>query len=160
MKAKDHPLYQAWAGMINRTTKSGKKKCYDHVSVFQPWMDRTRPVSPGPCWGLLRFAEYVDEFLGPQNGLSLDRIDPNLGYEPGNIRWATLEEQNRNRRSGWTKPSMTPNGRLPWAHPYKDQWHARFCLNGSIYSAGYYTSQEEAHAAAKTLRNTLLCRTT
>ena len=29
----------------------------------------------------------------------LDRIDNGCNYEPGNVRWATREEQNRNKRS-------------------------------------------------------------
>lgn len=32
-------------------------------------------------------------------GLFLDRIDNNRGYEPGNVRWATMTESNRNRRN-------------------------------------------------------------
>jgi hypothetical protein len=31
-------------------------------------------------------------------GLTLDRIDNDKGYEPGNMRWTTKTEQSRNRR--------------------------------------------------------------
>jgi hypothetical protein len=38
------------------------------------------------------------EHLGPcPPGLELDRIDNNGNYEPGNVRWATRDEQIRNR---------------------------------------------------------------
>ncbi len=29
---------------------------------------------------------------------SIDRISPNIGYHPGNLRWATRKQQNNNRR--------------------------------------------------------------
>lgn len=44
--------------------------------------------------------EWVMDNLGPRisKELSLDRIDNNKGYEPGNLRWATRSEQARNKR--------------------------------------------------------------
>lgn len=48
-----------------------------------------------------RWRESFDNFLTdmgiPPQGMSLDRIDNNLGYEPSNCRWASVITQNNNR---------------------------------------------------------------
>ena len=109
-KAKEHPLYGTWSAMLGRVRKGqlGQKHCYKHVSVHEPWTERAVKIG-GHVWtfppGLTRFAEWIDENLGPCEGRSLDRIDNTIGYVPGNLRWATRLEQQRNRRTGWIKPT-------------------------------------------------------
>lgn len=46
-------------------------------------------------------AKWVIANLGPRptKKHSVDRIDNSRHYEPGNLRWATATEQNRNKRA-------------------------------------------------------------
>lgn len=56
--------------------------------------------------GVRMAAEWLNDFaaffahIGPKPDpkMTVDRIDPNGHYEPGNVRWATASEQRRNQR--------------------------------------------------------------
>jgi len=81
-----HPLYQTWRGMMRR--------CYNESDYhYRRW--GARGIAVYPPWHDVRvFVAWMEENLGARpEGRSLDRIDNDRGYEPGNLRWATPKEQ-------------------------------------------------------------------
>lgn len=98
----DHPLYTTWKGMMGRC-HNPSDAAYSHyggrgITMYVTWHSfptfladvvnsiGERPADPvgwdssKPYW-------------------SIDRIDNDDGYRPGNIRWATWSEQASNRRT-------------------------------------------------------------
>lgn len=86
-----HPLYDTWKNMLARCETPAD-------SHYPRWGGRGIRVCDG--WhDLTTFAAYVDQALGPRpDGCSLDRIDNDGHYEPGNVRWASAVEQRANQR--------------------------------------------------------------
>lgn len=73
----------------NKTSNSYKNYGARGIKMFGAWIEDYNA-----------FSKYVLETLGDRpEEASIDRIDNDKGYEPGNIRWATASEQGQNRRT-------------------------------------------------------------
>lgn len=78
--------YRSWMAMRDRCRYSNHKD-YEHyggrgIKVCERWQS---------------FENFLADMGERPVGLTLDRIDPNGNYEPGNCRWATWSEQRENQ---------------------------------------------------------------
>lgn len=87
---KQTPLYRKWAG--------ARSRCYnknDHRYAL--YGGRGIRMCDEWLFSFSTFAMWAYD-NGYSEGMSLDRIDNDLGYSPDNCRWVHLDEQKRNRR--------------------------------------------------------------
>lgn len=87
-----HPLYGTWRKMISRCHALGEDSFSNYgargIEVCAEWRDSFES-----------FCDYVSQLSHySTDGYTLDRIDNDGNYEPGNVQWATHMEQLRNTR--------------------------------------------------------------
>lgn len=85
----DHPLFTTWV-MMKQRCYNKNRQCYPDyggrgIIVCAQWKDS--------------FNQFCLDMGDKPSGLhTLDRINVNGNYEPNNCRWATIKEQNANKR--------------------------------------------------------------
>jgi hypothetical protein len=89
-KQRSHtPEYRAWKNAISRCTRTGDQRWASYggrgIRVCERW--------------LKSFESFLaDVGPRPSGAHSLDRVENDGDYEPGNVRWATRVEQQNNLR--------------------------------------------------------------
>ena len=85
------PEYSAWSHAVQRTTNPNDKRWPDYggrgITMCPQWL------GPG---GFDRFFAHIGFRLDPS--FSLDRINNEQGYWPGNVRWTDRKTQRSNQR--------------------------------------------------------------
>lgn len=86
--------YNSWSQMKSRCLNKNDKRYRDYgdkgILVYPEWIKSFE-----------KFLEYVG--LKPSKEYSIDRINNEGNYEPGNVRWATPKQQANNRRNSKKK---------------------------------------------------------
>lgn len=112
-----------------RTWSSLKQRCSNsRNNTYERYGGRGLQVEPD--WVASFEAFYTDVGPAPSNTMSLDRIDNTLGYIRGNVRWASIHDQQNNMRSNvfityegktqtlaqWARELNIPYHRLVYRH--------------------------------------------
>lgn len=134
-------IYHLYYDILSRCHNLNNKVYYNYggrgISVFAEWREKN---------GFEKFRSYILSELGhkPSSDYTLDRIDNDKGYEPGNIRWANRLTQIINRRRSQRSSSGFMG--VYWDKPNR-KWRACIGVKNKNIGLGRFDTLEEAVSA-------------
>lgn len=161
------PTWVSWRALVARCYNTGASDYPRYGGRGITVCDRWRSS----------FSAFLEDVGERPDGMTLDRLDSDGNYEPGNVRWATAQQQNRNRRNNrmltmggrtqcladWSEETGIPRDTL--GRRLKKGWPVEEALTrplmsraergGGLYGRGVRSTTCDADGSVSVSHNTL-----
>jgi hypothetical protein len=137
--------HKSWSSMLQRCEKENHKsyKYYGGrgIKVCDRWK---------------KFENFFEDMGERPNGMSIDRIDSEKNYEPGNCKWSNRSEQQKNKRPNQARGNA-PIGATGFRGVSKNSKNGKYIsyiwVSGKSIRLGTFDTPLEAHNAYEEAKN-------
>lgn len=126
-------IYGVYKAIKDRTLNDRHKHYYNYgargITICEEWLNN--------------FESFYNWAMdsGYKEGLTIDRIDNNKGYEPSNCRWVTRDIQQANRNI--LDSNKSGYAGIHWSKE-RQKWVSQIGVKGKVIPLGRYNSKRDA----------------